>query len=146
MPTPNPLAEHHFISHWTSTPNPAAGAEATIARPAASHVELIHLHFQFVADANVATRHVWISLETSGIVVPLCDSLLQQTANTTWTYLTMRAPVPEALVSSKFLHLCLPSLRSFLSTDTYKINVDSIQVGDQLSVIRAHWKMWRGLS
>lgn len=146
MPTPNPLAEGQFISHWTTTPNPAAGAQATIARPAASHVELIHLHFQLLTDANVANRHVWLSLETAGIVLPLCDALFLHTANTTWTYLTMRGPVPEALVTSKFIHLCLPSLRSFRLTDSYKINVDSIQATDQISDIYAYWKMWRGLS
>jgi len=146
VPTLNPLNANFFITHWTSTANPAAGAEGVITRPAASHVQLNHLTFTFVTDANVATRLVWISLETGGIVIPLGSSQVQHAAGTTYQYICTQNPRLNMGPPPTFLDVPLPDIRSTALTDTFKINIDNIQAADQISLIRSHWKMWRGLS
>lgn len=146
MPTPNPLAEHHFISLWDLIANPAAGADAVITRPGGSHVELILLSFKLTNDANVANRHAFLTLESSGSSFPMADCLTVQTANAVKTYLVHHASLIDALGSPYYYHLALPSIRSIRPADTWMINIAAIQVGDQLSEIRAHWKIWRGLS
>jgi hypothetical protein len=146
VPTLNPLNANFFITHWTSTPNPAAGAEAIISRPGASHVQLNHLTFTLVTDANVSNRLVWISLETSGIVIPLGSAQTAEPATGTWRHICTQNPVLNMAGNLYFKTISLPDIRSIDTADTFTVNVEGIQATDQISVIYAHWKMWRGLS
>lgn len=145
VPTPNPLNENHFQPCRTTTADPAAGAPATIARPAASHVLLQHLTFTLVTDANAANRLVWLSLNDLIITLPLGSSCSPHQANATWRYIASPIPLLNMAGALYFRYVPLPPIRSFAKMDTWHINVENIQAGDQISDIYASFRLWHGL-
>jgi hypothetical protein len=145
MPYSHPLNENTFITHWTNPTNPAAGAEKAFTLPIPAQGQLTLLSFSFAADANPANRIFTITLETGGSTIILGSADAAITANQTMPVichenapLTLQTPLYTLLIA-------LPSLRIFDPTAQIKINVASIQAGDQISDIYSYWKLWRGV-
>jgi len=146
VPTPNSFAENQAIHDTDCPPNPAAGADYNIVKPSASQVQLLHLSFTLTTDANVATRLVWISLESAALAYPLGSSMTHQAAGTALRYIATQHPLLNMGPPPHFRYISLPEVRTLWPADTFKINIMNIQVGDQISDLRIHWKLWRGLT
>ena len=146
VPTPDPFNQNHYEHRWTPVANPAAGAGASIVAPAASHARLFHLTFTMTADANAANRIIWLSLHDGPEIFQLGSSQVAHTANAVVRYICSSLPMLNMGPPDDFFSIPLPDIRSTNTTDTWQINIENIQVGDQISLIRAHWRLWRGLT
>ena len=138
----NAFDQATFATHWSSTPNPAAGNEATIGALAAAESELVLMSFTLVTDANVANRLVYITLETGGIHIVLGHSGIAHTATATFRYIVSQHATTNAAGNVGAYTIPLPEFRNTDPTATLKINVDNIQAGDQLSLIITGRRLW----
>ena len=146
VPTRNSLNESLFItktSHYGIQP---IGAGMVIARPAASHVHLAHMTFLFTTDANVANRMVTVSLELAAHSIVLGSSQMRHAAGLGQRYICSPCPIQNAGSADFYWSLPLPYIRSVKAGDTYAININNVQAGDQLNFIDCYWRVWRGLS
>lgn len=142
----NSLMNDFFLSTFTTTGDPAAGANASIAVPDFAQIELVNLSFTLVTDANAANRVANIHILDSAIVLPIGSSAFAHTASLTFTYIAHQNPGFNAPGAISALFIPLPNLRIFDNTATIELTIDNIQVADQISNIRAHWKAWLGVS
>lgn len=144
MPILNPLSADTFKSHQDTTPDPAAGAEATIGISAQFH-SIVHLiSFTLVTDANAGSRVVWISDESSIPSIPLGSAAFSHPASTTYNYICHTNAVTNAAGNIRDLMIPLPNMRVSAATRSLKINIDGIKAGDQLSDIFHFWSSWLG--
>ena len=146
MPTPNPLADNQATYILESQPDPLVGTEKLLIRPNASHVQLLYLSFTLVTDVNVANRLVWISLQNNAHHHPLGSTHSPHVASATWRHICSNSNIINMAGATIFRNIPLPTLRSTFLADTFHINVDNIQVGDQISAVLLQWKIWRGLT
>ena len=146
MPTPNSLNDSTFIVQTSHYGAQLAGAGMVIPRPAASHVQLTHMNFELVADANAGNRLVTVSLELAAHSIILGSSATNHTAGLTFVYIGTQVPLLNMGPPPYYLHIPLPPIRSIQSADTYAINITNVQAGDQLDHIHCRWRVWRGLS
>lgn len=144
MPILNSLDESNFITHWSSTTNPGAGNDASIAVPISGQMQLTHLSFLLTTDANAGNRNVRITLETAGISIPFASNELFQTASQVFTYVGHKHQLPNAAAPVSHMRFSLPDIRIIDPTATIDITVDGIKAGDTLTLIRSYWKNWHG--
>lgn len=135
-----------FASHWTTAADPAAGADASIPIPAGAQVELTLLSFTLETDANTDNRVVTLSMEDGGVSFPMGSSAFAHTASNTFNYIAHQNAGVNTAAAVQAIFIALPTFRFIDKAATLAINVADINVADQISAIRANWKIWRGFS
>lgn len=142
----NSFDANTFASLWTVPPSPSVGDEAIITIPAAAQVQLTLLTFTLATDANVDNRVVFLTMEDGGVSFPLGSSALAHTASNTLNYIAHQNVGLNTAAAVQTIFISIPTFRFIDPLATLKINVQDINVGDQISLIRANWKIWRGFS
>jgi len=122
--TPNQLHDMPAI--------PLAGNPIIIAAPANRRSELIYIEFQLQTDATVASRNARLVLHSGARTIDLAVPTIAIAANLTVTYRFGIHLEAYATTLSNFLTAPLvPTVFAF-EGDTWQIDVDNIQAGDQL--------------
>jgi len=146
MPYSHPFSEAVGIAHWKAIADPAAGAEATIPVPAAPNVEPQIITFTFAADANAANRVIYIALSTGGTEQPISLIDAPVTANQTLRVVAHNNAPLQLQTPVYAINMALPKFRIQDTTADLLIKVENIQVGDQISDVFLHSRLWLGAS
>jgi len=131
-----PNLPRYGLAEYAKGVSPAAGANFTEAVPGHYAIRLVTVFFRLVTDANVARRTAMVEyLDPEGNRCLVAGAPVTQAATSTNDY-AFQAFVGQSdwAVASTVL-VTLPPLL-LLPTFSWKITVDTIQAGDQLSRIR----------
>lgn len=126
------------------TADPAAGSNTIIGVPVSNLIELVSLSFTLVTDANAGNRIVSITMQDAGDTWVIGSSSFEHTASKTFTYICNQNAFFNIATSAGFLMCTLPLARFLTNIHILNIIVDDIQVGDQISDIRAIFNAWAG--
>lgn len=123
-------------------PDPAAGAERTFVLQQNYKNELLGLSFTLTNDANAANRYVWIEYVINTITFVAAGAIIPLTANAAVTYFCHPTATFTLAALGNFCPIPIMPFIHFDESDQVVIHVDNIQVGDQLSNIRAAFNIW----
>lgn len=135
-----PALQRYGYPEFKRFDSPAAGTDFSYQLPGDFYVRLIAVHCKFVADANAASREVVLDYVDAGnLRYTACGINTTVTAGNT-AYYEFSAFQPEAVatVDSSALVPLAPVVLS--PTQKFRLHVVNVQVGDQLSEVRAIWE------
>lgn len=142
MSTRSPLDQACFTALPLAYPDPAAGAGWSCIPPLNRLSTLALFSCTFVADANVATRRFALEFYHAPYYWMLGGCSYSVSASETWYLLAHSNVVLNTAATDYFLFLPLPDLPIITDSMSVSLNVINKQAGDQLSEIRAIWKVW----
>lgn len=122
--------------------NPAAGVGFSIPTPGTVEQELQALTFTVVSDANAASRIVVVKfLDPTGVSFTEVASGFTQAASKTSVY-TFAVGIQEfGANDAANIGVPIPALQLDV-TLSLSVSITGVQVGDQVSKIRAAWSRW----
>lgn len=129
------------LPEYVNGQSPAAGANFTQALDGNYFVRLLSVHVRLVTDANVANRNVAVEYRDSAQNRwALSSGPVTQSAGSTndWTFDVFQDQAEWPVASTYILCPLKPFV--LLPGFDWRIVVDNLQVGDQLSRIRFQWE------
>jgi len=135
-----PPLRRYGLPAWEYRDSPAAAAHFTEELGGLYIVRLISLHVRLVTDANVANRTVLVEYrDAADARLDFSGAPVVQTATDTvdWIFSAFQGQAEWEIDDS----ILVPLKPSFLPpTFDFRVFVDNIQAGDQLSRIRFKWE------
>lgn len=136
----SPALQRYGVPERVAPTSPAAGADFTQTVDGAFYARLVAVFVRLVTDANVANRLVVVDYrDSAGNRYDVQGPNSTQAASTTLDYCLSAFQADEkANIDGTALATLHPML--LLPSDQFRIHVQNMQVGDQLSRIRFTWE------
>lgn len=143
MPILDSRHEAIFSTIVSTSSNPGAGNEADMTLISYGEVELLLLSFLFTADANAASRILYLEATEGSTTYRLGSAAIAHTASTAFHYICHQNANTNAAGNSQDYMIPLPFLRFTDTTPHVAIKVTDIQVGDAITDIQLVTRTWR---
>lgn len=138
----NPTDQAIYDVDYRSLATPGAGDPLSISSKTNAVSELIFVKFLFTTDATVVNRQVRLEIGNGTISTVLSFMPTVQTASLAWQYIFGTNLTPYASGDGLALHAHIPpGLRAYKGW-TWGVMIGGICAADQISAVRAYFKLW----
>lgn len=121
---------------------PAVATDWTTSLDAFSIWEIIAIRFQFVTDANVASRRVTLVVSDGGAELFRVSAPIDQTAGATWEYCAAQYLGQPPINTGTAMPIALPHGLTLHGSPTIAVSTANIQAGDQFGAARIRLRNW----